>query len=101
MGLKSEAEEVFALHLAELGIDFVRQVPVTEGRRWTWDFALLGPHRGIVVEVDGFFKGRHGKGWGSDYEKQNWATMNGIRCLRFSSTEAKNGKAKEFLQEWL
>lgn len=97
--MKSEGEEVLAIHLTELGLLFVRQYGVIGNRKWKWDFYLPVEH--IAIEVDGYFKGRHGKGWGADYEKQNTGTMLGYRVLRFSSTEAKNGKAKEFLQEWL
>lgn len=86
-----------AIHLKELGLAFRQNVKVTYGRRWEWDFFL--PDHRMAIEVDGFFKGRHGAGWGSDYEKQNWGTVNGIRVLRFTSTEAKNGKAKAYLAE--
>lgn len=98
-GARSEGELVLACHLRELGLDFKEQVRVCPDRRWLWDFYL--PAYGISIEVDGYFKGRHGKGWGSDNEKANVGTMLGYRVLRFSSTEAKNGKAKLFLQEWI
>jgi very-short-patch-repair endonuclease len=90
---------LMATHLRELGLAFAEQVPVTDGRRWKWDFLL--PDYRIVIEVDGYFKGRHGAGWGSDNEKANHGTMAGIRVLRFSTDDVKRGKAKAFLQEWL
>ena len=95
----NECETLLAIHLKELGVSFEQQFPVCVERRWKWDFYL--PEHRIAIEIDGFFRGRHGAGWGGDYEKQNWGTMLGFRCLRFSTSEVKKGKAKAFLQDWL
>jgi very-short-patch-repair endonuclease len=91
-------ETLMAQHLTELGLKFRQQVKFCDTRRWKLDF-LLGEN-GIAIEVDGYFKGRHGAGWGSDNEKANWATSMGYRVLRFSTQEVKTGKAKEFLKQW-
>lgn len=99
--MKSEGEDVLAIHLDELDINYERDALVCPERKWKWDFLLLDDYAGIAIEVDGFFKGRHGRGWGSDYEKQNWGMLNGVRVLRFTSTQAKDGSAKAFLAEWL
>jgi very-short-patch-repair endonuclease len=74
-------------------------VPVCADRKWRWDFFL--PDHRIVIEVDGYFKGRHGAGWGSDNEKANHGTMAGVRVLRFSTKDVETGKAKAFLSVWL
>ena len=92
-------ETLLGIHLSELGLAYRTQVPVCMGRRWRWDFFLVD-HR-IAIEVDGYFRGKHGSGYGSDNAKQNHGTMNGMRVLRFSTDDVKTGKAKEFLQQWL
>jgi very-short-patch-repair endonuclease len=91
-------ETLMAQHLTELGLRFSQQQQVIHTRRWAWDF-LLEDYR-ILIEVDGYFAGRH-KGWGGDNEKQNAAVMQGWRPLRFSTNDVKRGKAKEFLKQWL
>jgi very-short-patch-repair endonuclease len=96
---KSQAEILFAKHLKELGLGFRTNVPVVIGRRWRWDFELSS-HR-IAIEIDGYFKGRHGAGWGADNEKRNTGTMLGWRVLVFSTNYVFNGKAKEFLEDYL
>lgn len=92
-------ETLLGIHLDELGLAYVTQAPVCEGRKWKWDILLVESK--IAIEIDGFFKGRHGAGWGADNEKQNVGTLLGYRVLRFSTQDVKNGKAKEFLEEWL
>jgi very-short-patch-repair endonuclease len=92
-------EMLLAKFLEELGLEYATQVGVCFGRRWRWDFFL--PDFRVAIEVDGYFKGRHGSGYGADNEKANYGTMNGIRVLRFSTQDVKTGKAKKFLQEWL
>ena len=83
--------------LAEWGYTVEFEVPVTQERRWRWDAAI--PAERIAIELDGFFKGKHGKGWGSDYEKQNVGTMLGWRVLRFSNSDVLKGGAYEFLRQ--
>jgi very-short-patch-repair endonuclease len=92
-------ETLLATFLNELGIDFETQTPVCPGRRWRWDFYLR--RYAVAIEVDGYFNGKHGAGFGADNEKANFGTMNGIRVLRFSTEYVKTGKAKDFLAEWL
>lgn len=92
----SEAEILLAKHLEELGLFFVQEYRFHGERKWRWDF-LLTEHR-IAIEIDGYFKGRHGTGWGSDNEKRNNGTMLGYRVLVFSTSDVLKGRAKEFLQ---
>jgi very-short-patch-repair endonuclease len=95
----SPAEILMSMHLKELGLEFDTEVPVCESRRWRWDFLLTESN--VAIEVDGFFKGRHGAGWGADNEKRNVGTMMGYRVLVFSTKSVLKGEAKAFLQEHL
>lgn len=95
----SVAEDLLAIHLGELRLRFDRQVPVCAERKWRLDFTL--PDFGVALEIDGYFKGRHGAGWGADNEKRNTATMLGWRVLTFSTTSVECGNAKEFLRQWI
>lgn len=99
MSVKSEAELLFAVHLKELGQRFRWHVKFHCVRKWEWDFVLLD--HGIAIEIDGYFKGRHGAGWGADNEKRNTGTMMGYRVLVFSTKDVSRGKAKAFLAEFL
>lgn len=96
---KSVAETLFAKHLKELKLDFQTQYKFHDDRRWKADFYISS--LGIIIEVDGYFKGRHGAGWGADNEKRNVATMYGYRVLVFSTRDVLNGTAKEFIKSWL
>ena len=96
MSTKSQAEILFAKHLRELGLGFAQEYSFCE-RKWRWDFVLIG-HR-VAIEIDGYHKGRHGKGWGADNEKRNTGTMLGYRVLVFSTSDVFSGKAKAFLEE--
>jgi very-short-patch-repair endonuclease len=97
--LVTKAQFLLAEHLGELGLKHRFEVQVLPPRRWRWDICI--PEVRIAIELDGYFKGRHGAGWGSDNEKQNIGVMQGWRVLRFSNTEAMNGSAKEFIKSWL
>lgn len=114
---KSQAEDLLAIHLSELKLKFIRQVPVCADRKWKWDFAITSVHSSVLfpnreveskyhavriaIEVDGYFKGRHGAGWGADNEKRNTGQMLGWRVLVFSTKDVLNGTAKEFIKSWL
>ena len=103
MALKSEAEELLAKHLDELRVEYVRQWRFFSERRWKLDF-YLGEHS-IGIEIQGmtWANGRHtrGAGYQADCEKANYATMLGIRLLRFTTEDVNQGRAKEFLRLWL
>lgn len=96
---KSVAEDLLAVHLKELGLCFLKQERFVQSRKWRWDFTI--PTARIAIEIDGYFKGRHGAGWGADNEKRNTGTMMGYRVLVFSTKDVLNGTAKEFLKSWL
>jgi very-short-patch-repair endonuclease len=94
------AQQLVGQWLTELGykVEYERQVVL--GRRFAWDIAV--PEARIAIEIDGYHNGRHGKGWGSDNEKQNIGTMNGWRVLRFSNADVLGKKqvAYEFIQQY-
>jgi len=95
---------LMAKHLAELGLEFVMEYRFDEKRKWRFDFLLCDQPEvftSLAIEIDGYFNGRHGAGWGSDNEKANTAALMGYRVLRFSTQDVKTGKAKAFLQECL
>lgn len=98
--------ELFAKHMNELKVVYARERLVCVQRKFRWDFVIWGngtdnEDPGWGIEIDGYHKGRHGKGWGGDNEKMNLATVNGWRFLRFSTSDVKTGKAKQFIAEHL
>lgn len=98
------AHELFAIHMKELGLRYAAEQEVIPGRKFRWDFVIWHPLRERAwfgVEIDGYFKGRHGAGWGSDNEKMRLATVNGWKFLRFSTKEVKSGSAKQFIKDYL
>lgn len=90
-------ETLLAIHLKELGLKFQEQVSFHETRKWRFDFVV---EQSIAIEIDGYHKGKHGAGYGADNEKANMATMMGFRVLRFSTSDVRTGKAREFLKHW-
>lgn len=90
----SEGEETLAFELGRAGIPFAREFTFARPRRWRADF-LVGTT--ILVEVDGgsWTGGRHstGTGFEADCEKQNAATLEGYRLLRFTPRMVDDGTA--------
>lgn len=69
----------------------VRQHPIRNpetGRDWHLDF-LWEPEK-LVVEIQG--SGRHQRllGQAKDYERQNYLTLHGYRCLFFNTVNLRN-----------
>ena len=100
---RSDAPELLAIHLAELGLEFVREYRFHEDRKWRADFFIA--EYSILIEIEGsvWVQGRHTRGAGflADMEKYNTATMQGYRVLRFSTQQVLDGSAKRFLKSWL
>lgn len=80
-----------------------RQYRFCPTRRWKADFAW--PGRKLMVEVDGgiYVNGAHSRGAGieGDMEKQNWATVEGWRVLRYSGGMVKKGIALQDIEKVL
>lgn len=68
---------------------------------WRFDFAFK--HQKLAVEVEGgtFTGGRHtrGKGFESDCDKYNAATLGGWRILRFTAKHIKTGEALMLIEK--
>ena len=97
---KNEAGDLMAIHLAELGYEFIREYKFHHSRLWRFDFLLA--ESSVAVEIEGgiWSKGRHirGAGFLADMEKYNTATMQGYRVLRFSTQQVLTGEAKKWLK---
>ena len=99
------AEDLLEVHLRELGVKFQRQFKFCDTRRWKADFLIsrwttMLHGCDILLECDGFDRrGRHGAGWGKDYERDRTAAKLGYFTLRFSTTEVLTGKAREWIKE--
>ena len=72
-------------------------------RRWRFDFAW--PEHKLAVEVEGglWIRGRHNraKGYESDLQKYNEATLLGWRLLRFSPDMVEQGEAIDMIRMFL
>jgi hypothetical protein len=91
----SPGEELFALHLRANGIEFEREFRFFQGRKWRSDFYIPMIHTLVEIEGGVWVFGRHsrGKGYSSDLEKINRATIMGYRYLRYTTTMVELGHA--------
>ena len=92
----SVGEATLEFHLKAHGIRYEAQYrPENCQRRWVWDFAI--PTFRLLIEVQGSIwrKGAHntGRGLERDYSKANWDTVNGWRCLSYSTGQVDRGDA--------
>ena len=104
MSKKKEAEDAIAGELEQAGhIGFVREHRFHPSRRWRFDFAWV-EHR-VALEVEGsvWARGRHtrGKGYLSDIEKYNEATLLGWKVLRVATDHAGMGYAVDLVERAL
>jgi len=100
----NEAEELLAIHLCELGLQFAREYRFHPLRDWRADFIVATPgRRYFLIEIEGgiWTQGRHtrGKGYADDLKKYRAAVSMGFPVLRFSTEEVLTGQAKDFLGE--
>lgn len=99
----NQAQDLLAIHLGELGVDFISEYRFSPDRKWRLDFYL--PEYAVGLEIEGaiWTRGRHtrGEGYQNDIEKYNHATISGIKLLRFPVEWVLNGDAKQFLGAWL
>jgi very-short-patch-repair endonuclease len=98
---QSEIEQELAFQLKVLGIGFEREVKLIEGRRWRFDFRVVGSD--LLIEVDGgtFSGGRHtrGKGYEQGCEKQAAAMCLGFKVLRVTSDQVRSGQAAQWVEQ--
>lgn len=94
-------EELLAIHLSELGLEYVREYRFCPPRRWRLDFWL--PLYDLAIEVEGgsWTNGRHtrGAGFEADMNKYNTLTKLGGRLLRFTPGMVLSGEAKAWIEE--
>lgn len=98
---ESPLERSFQYYLRVLAPDLPepeREYKFLKTRRFRFDFCWRGRGQKVAVELDGgvYSGGRHvtGKGFTSDCEKFNLATLEGWRVLRFTSSMLKNNPEK-------
>ena len=66
--------------------EMVQEFEFAHSRKWRFDFAH--PDTKVAVEIDGgeFAKGHHGARRSSDYEKRNFAIVDGWRVFQLTGT---------------
>ena len=98
---QTPSQILLALHLRELG--FCRpcfEFPVCAGRRWRFDIAV--PAERLAFEISGGnWTGGHrrGKAQESEYDKLNYAQMDGWRVIQWTNRQVLSGEAKQWLKE--
>ena len=99
MARRSELEELLAVQLTALQIEFKREQRLIPHRRFRFDF-LVG--QSLIAEVEGgtWRGGRHttGAGFQKDCEKYNLAVEMGYRVLRFTSNMVRSGDASQQIE---
>lgn len=98
INIKSEAEELMAIYLKELGHDFQREYKFHLDRNWLFDFA--NPETKTAIEVDGWGH-RVKERFQSDLGKINTAQNLGWKVYRFTTKEITKGNIKPTLKELL
>ena len=100
---KSHLEEEFARQLDALGVAYLREQRLIEGRRFRFDFCV--PAADLIVECEGgtWSGGRHtsGVGFRNDCEKYNLAVTAGYAVLRYTSDMIKSGDAAKQVHRYL
>lgn len=97
----NDAEELLAIHLAELRIGFEREVEFYVGRKWRLDFTFKQGRYNWAVECNGGkYTGGHRRGDKVDdeYEKLNRAAVMGYRVLQFTREQVLSGYAKDWIR---
>lgn len=91
----SKGEEALAAQLQAAGVSFEREQLLIPGRRFRFDFVIIGSD--LVIEVEGgtWSGGRHtsGVGFRSDCFKYNKALELGYRVLRYTTDMVTKGDA--------
>ena len=88
----SQLEKITAILLKSNGIKFIEQVDVIPGRKFRFDFQIIGTN--ILIEIQGgqWITGRHnhGSAMTKQYEKYNLAQIHGYRVLQYGTDMIRN-----------
>lgn len=98
----SYLEDAFSNNVTVHGLpEPIREFPfaLRHGRKWRFDFAWL--EQKIAVEIQGatWKKGAHSSGVGlkRDFEKNNYAMLDGWRLFYFDANMVTSGEAINFM----
>ena len=99
---QSDLEAALAFQMKVAGLpEPVRELRFAPPRRYRFDFAF--PDAMLAIECEGGVHsgGRHvrGKGYESDCEKGNLATLLGWRVLRFTAATITDGRALAMIEQ--
>lgn len=83
----SKLEQIIALRLRSINMEFEAEYKFHPTRRWRFDFALVGDKIAIEAEGGIWIGGRHNRGSGfvKDVEKYNAAVRLGWKVLRYTT----------------
>ena len=99
---RQDLENAFETRWLQLGGPNLLREYVVGGspKKWRFDFAL--PERRLLIEIDGGQWQEKGHGYGmkmeDDFEKQNWATIEGWVIVRYCTTMIHGPCAYEFIK---
>ncbi len=109
---QQEHEILMGYHLRELKLDYFREYPFHDARKWRFDFAV--PSHMLALEIEGGiwgFDNGHGKkimgghsrgaGYQDDLYKYNEAAILGWTVLRFSVDDVMTARSKTIISRWL
>ena len=101
--LKITPEQILlGIHIRELGMLPEYERKVCEDRDWRFDVVILDTR--VACEISGGnWSGGHrrGKDQETEYDKLNRAQMEGWRVLQFTNAQVNDGRAKQFLAEYV
>jgi very-short-patch-repair endonuclease len=102
---KTPAQILLSIHLREIGFQNLRaEFRFCPSRQWKADWLAVFANVEYLFECDGGkFTGGHRRGQAleDDYERQNWANVNGFILLRFTNEQILNGQAQKWLKEFV
>jgi hypothetical protein len=82
--------------------ELMREVEFCEGRKWAFDLAI--PAYSIAFECNGGMRSgghRRGAAIEDENDKINTATAMGWKVFQWTNEQINDGRAKQFLAEWL
>jgi very-short-patch-repair endonuclease len=102
--MPSSLEWTFAAMMLDSGLrDWVEEYQFDRDRKFRFDFAWPGLRVAVEVEGGNFVFGRHtrGKGFETDCEKYNLATLQGWSVFRFTEKHVNDGSGVDLVKKAL